>query len=176
MKGVDVKLIIDWGEHIIWMGTGIILLYNLWKLLVCEQYSSKESETVNKRCPANTGWIKLKSRLTELMIKEKVYINPDLTLTDLAAYLGTNSQYISKVINEGFKKNYTDYINEYRIEAFIHSVRNDRNNNTFLYHAYKVGFNSKSAFNRAFKKKEQCTPREFFAHQEQDLKYSSQKV
>jgi AraC-like DNA-binding protein len=161
---VEVKFITDWLENFLWIGIGIVVFYYQWFLL-SNFYTNliKNKSKPGKEPLGEDSWARLKGKLTELMIDKAVFTNPNLTLADLAGYLGTNNHYVSKLINEGFKKSYTDYINSYRVEAFIEAMKKDEHNNTFLYHAYKVGFNSKSAFNRAFKKVTGVTPSEYFA-------------
>lgn len=160
---VDIKFIIDWIENVLWIGIGIVMIYFEWFFL-SSLYTDfvKNKSRVNKEQAGGDSWSRLKTKLIELMQDKAVYSNPNLTLTDLAGYLGTNNHYVSKLINEGFQKSYTDYVNAYRVEAFIKAIESNEGNKTFLYHAYRVGFNSKSAFNRAFKKVTNSTPSEYF--------------
>lgn len=163
-QNIETKLIIDWVENLLWLGIGIVIFYYEWFFITNLYSAFTKNKTKNsKESLGEDSWASLKIKLTELMVEKSVYTNPMLTLSDLAGYLGTNNHYVSKLINEGFKKSYTDYINTYRVEAFIEAMNTDKNNNTFLFHAYKVGFNSKSAFNRAFKKVTNTTPSEYFS-------------
>lgn len=108
--------------------------------------------------------LQIKDQLALQMKEEKLYTNSRLTLPELATHLKTSTHDISKVINDGYKKNFYDFVNGYRINAFIEEVHNDTNQElTYLGHAYNVGFNSKTAFNRAFKKEKQKTPTQYFA-------------
>ena len=98
------------------------------------------------------------------MVKSKAYKNPNLTLHELALKLKMQPHLLSKVINEGFECNFFDLVNGYRIEEFKKLAHDPRmKNQTFLSLAFEVGFNSKTAFNRSFKKMTNQTPREFFA-------------
>ena len=55
--------------------------------------------------------------------------------------------------NEGFDKNFYDFVNSYRVEAFKSQIeQNKHEHKTLLALAYEVGFNSKSSFNRSFNK------------------------
>ncbi|MBN1182560.1 MAG: helix-turn-helix transcriptional regulator [Bacteroidales bacterium] len=165
LQNVDSKFVVDWLDNILWISVGIILIYYEYFFFsgiyskYAHRYGNREDEILSK----NT-WITLKDKLTDLMETKAVYTNPNLTLSDIAGRIGTNKHYVSKLINEGFRKSYTDYINEYRIKAFVNAVENDKNNNTFLFHAFEVGFNSKSSFNRAFKKVTNKTPSEYFTN------------
>jgi AraC-like DNA-binding protein len=105
----------------------------------------------------------LKNTLTQMMKKEKPFLNSKLTLQDLADRMHTNIHTLSRIINEGYQKNFFDFINEYRIEEFKKLVSADQYKNyTFLAVAMEVGFSSKTTFNRSFKKSTGKTPREFF--------------
>lgn len=84
---------------------------------------------------------------------EKLYLNPELTLSDLAEKLQTHNSWISYVINTGFQKNFNDFVNAYRVADFQKRVNDPRfSHYTLLALAFDCGFNSKSTFNRAVKK------------------------
>ncbi|MEO0779696.1 MAG: AraC family transcriptional regulator, partial [Bacteroidota bacterium] len=103
-----------------------------------------------------------KERLVELMEREKPYLNPRLTLSDLASLLNTNVHQLSRLINEGFAVNFYDFVNGYRVREFKRRViLPEYQSQTFLAIAFSVGFNSKTAFNRSFKKLTNSTPRQF---------------
>lgn len=106
---------------------------------------------------------KLRRQLSTLMEEEKPFLNPKLTLLQLAEMLETNTNTLSRTINEGYDRNFYDFVNFYRIEEFKKLVnQDDHKNYTFLSIAYEVGFSSKTTFNRAFKKLEGITPREYY--------------
>jgi AraC-like DNA-binding protein len=106
----------------------------------------------------------MKEELSLLMAGKKPYLNPKLGLQDLAEMLNSNVHTISRVINEGYEKNFYDLINEYRIEEFKEMISSDQYKNyTYLAIALEVGFSSKTTFYRAFKKYTGKTPREYFA-------------
>lgn len=93
----------------------------------------------------------------------KPYLNPKLTLSELATQIKTQPHILSKAINEHYGKNFFELINGYRIDEFKHLVEQEKfSNYTLLALAYEVGFNSKTAFNRSFKKITGQTPKEYF--------------
>jgi len=90
------------------------------------------------------------------------YLNPDLTLPQLATEIGISTHLLSQVINEHFKLNFFDFINQYRVEAFKEKIVNSKYGNySILGIALECGFNSKSAFNRIFKKYTGLTPSQY---------------
>lgn len=101
-------------------------------------------------------------KVIQTMVNEKLYRNPELTLTDLANHLGTNPSLLSKIINRSFGKNFNDYVNEYRVLEVKDQLANPNNAHlTIMGMAYDAGFNSKATFNRAFKKVTGDSPKTF---------------
>lgn len=100
--------------------------------------------------------------LQYLMQNEKIFINDKLSLEDVAIKLGTNTKYISQLINETYNKNFYNFINSYRIEEAKRLLIAEGNEKySILGIAQSVGFVSKSAFNAAFKRFTGLTPSEF---------------
>ncbi len=92
-------------------------------------------------------------KLSELVEKEELYLDPNLTLTQLSRHSKINSSQLSYIINNGLDKNFNDFINEYRIEAVKSKLMDSRNNHlSILSIAFDCGFNSKATFNRVFKR------------------------
>jgi AraC-like DNA-binding protein len=103
-----------------------------------------------------------KPKIQELLHKEKVYEDPELSLTQVAKQLKTNASVVSKVINQGFQLNFNDFINNFRIEAVKEKLKaGEQKKQTLLGIAYDCGFNSKATFNRAFKKVTMLSPKEW---------------
>ena len=96
---------------------------------------------------------------------DKIFKQFDITLVKLAKRLSTNRTYLSHVINDEFGKNYSDFINEYRIkEAMI--ILSDPKYSKYSIEAIakKAGFNTKTSFNIAFKKFTGITPSVFISN------------
>ncbi|MDX1315159.1 MAG: helix-turn-helix domain-containing protein [Eudoraea sp.] len=101
------------------------------------------------------------TRLNSLMEKERLYLQPDLNLRELAQHLQTSSSQVSAAINQVFQQNFNDYVNSLRIEEFIRLYQMHGDKFTLLSLAFESGFNSKATFNRAFKKIKGSAPKEF---------------
>ncbi|UOQ70302.1 helix-turn-helix domain-containing protein [Hymenobacter cellulosilyticus] len=100
-------------------------------------------------------------RLLSHMQIAQPYLAPELTLGELAAQLRTNTSWLSRVINAGCGKNFNDFINEYRVQEAEARLRDPQfRHYTLLAVALEAGFNSKSTFNRVFKKLRGITPGE----------------
>ena len=104
----------------------------------------------------------LELSISKKIRKEKLYLKNDFTLHDLAKILDTNRRYVSQVINERFEQNFSSFINEFRIKEAM-KLMSDPNYQKFTIDSIskKVGFNSISAFNGAFKKVTGITPSTF---------------
>ncbi len=102
-----------------------------------------------------------KEKLLEYLATKKPYLNPELSLQDLAKNIDIHPNTLSYIINTALGKNFYDLINEYRINEFIILYQNSIDKYTILSLALDAGFNSKSAFNRNFKKIKGITPSEF---------------
>ena len=106
--------------------------------------------------------LQIHQQLKRVIAEEKLYKNPDLTLYDLANYLKVHPNNLSQVINSLEGKNFYDYINKKRIDQFLTLTSFPENRKyTFLSLAFECGFNSKTAFNRNFKKITGYTPSEY---------------
>lgn len=102
---------------------------------------------------------RIHSLLKQGMMDHAYYEDPELTLDALAAELGVHPNHLSQVINSLEHKNFYQYVNDLRVEAFIRLVQNDAHKQyTLIALAYQCGFNSKATFNRHFKKVMGLTP------------------
>lgn len=101
-------------------------------------------------------------KINQYMDAGKPYLNPNLSLPQLASELNIPSHHLSKVINDHFGMNFFEFINQYRIDEVKKKMTDPETANlSLLGIAYECGFNSKSAFNRVFKKITNMTPSEF---------------
>lgn len=107
-----------------------------------------------------------KQKVIAIMQEQKLYEDAELTLTQLSKKLSTNTSLLSKIINTGFGKNFNDFVNEYRVNAFTEKLRaGEHQTQTLLSLAFDCGFNSKATFNRAFKKQTGMNPKEWLEKQ-----------
>lgn len=107
-----------------------------------------------------------KDKVQALMEKEQVYLNPDLTLQELAERLKTNTSVLSKAINSGFGQNFNNYINQYRVQAMQEKMlQPSYKHYTLVSIAFECGFNSKATFNRSFKKFTDMSPKVYLETQ-----------
>jgi len=93
---------------------------------------------------------------------EKAYLDENLTLSKLAELIPTTDKKLSTFLNQHLNITFYDMINAYRVESVKEKLlSNNYNNLTLLGIAYESGFNSKSSFNRIFKKETGLSPSEY---------------
>jgi YesN/AraC family two-component response regulator len=101
-------------------------------------------------------------QLDDFMKKQQPWLEPELTLSSLATQIKLNTSQLSYLINNGFEKNFNDYVNQYRVDAVKQKMKTTEFQHlSLLGIAFESGFNSKATFNRAFKKLTGLAPSEF---------------
>jgi len=158
------------GSNIGWLlPTGIT--YFLGYLTAVKPTLFQEPEKPKTKCRnsplAKKDLKKYQTKLEHLMTSQQPYLDTQLSLQALSAMLDLKPAQLSQIINEGYQKNFFDFINAYRIQHFIELVPLAKHQHkTLLGIALEVGFNSKSTFNRAFKKEHQITPTAYIKQME----------
>ena len=105
--------------------------------------------------------------LKQIMIVSKPYLNPKITINDLARDVEVHPHQLSKIINKEFRSSFFEFVNSYRVEEFKKKVSSGEFKNlTILGIALECGFNSKSSFNRIFKESTGITPGDYLKHRQ----------
>lgn len=101
-------------------------------------------------------------KLLYLIEIEKIYKNPDLSIRSLSSHLLISPRILSQIINDHLNTNFHEFINRHRVKEAQKIITSpNRPRHSILEIAYEVGYNSKSAFNRAFKSFTHMTPSEY---------------
>ncbi len=104
---------------------------------------------------------KLKS-IELFMNSERPFLDPQLNLVSLSKQLKMTREELSEIVNNDFGFRFNDFINRYRVDEFKSRVRNgDHQSLSLLGLAFECGFNSKTTFNRTFKKHENSSPTQY---------------
>ncbi|SDI16322.1 helix-turn-helix domain-containing protein [Chryseobacterium jejuense] len=120
-----------------------------------------KTKSENQQNPDENITIQLEL-LKKYMTEEKPYLDPALTVQNLAAQMNMPSRELSILINSNMNQHFFDFVNKYRIENAMELLTNhSKKDCTVLEILYQVGFNSKSSFNTAFKKHTALTPTEY---------------
>ena len=157
-------------RNYIWTSIALIILFIAY-------YSTKEPELfkVKELIEAKkytqsklsaTDLDTLKTRLDVLMVEKKPYLNRNLLKTDLADMLGVNNPEVARLLNERIGMNFFEYVNYHRIKEFVELAKTEKAKQlTFFGLAQEAGFNSKTTFNKSFKKLMGTSPSEYFARE-----------
>ena len=100
----------------------------------------------------------LVNKIKQTIEKDKLYLDPDLCLPDLARKVGTNRYYLSKIINDEFGMNFNNFINQYRITEATELMKIPDSEYSLADIATKSGFNVYISFVRSFKRFEEQSP------------------
>ncbi|MBN1647076.1 MAG: AraC family transcriptional regulator, partial [Spirochaetales bacterium] len=99
-------------------------------------------------------------KLDRLMQEEKMFRDPDISLSLLAEKMEVTRNYTSYLVNDIYHMTFFDFINSYRINEVKGYMEKDNITN-LLNIAFQAGFNSKTTFNVAFKKNTGMTPTQY---------------
>ena len=104
------------------------------------------------------------SQLAKTMEEKKLYLNPKLSIVDIAVALGTNKTYLSDYLNNTLKLTFNDFVNQFRVKEACRIIDSmtASDKRTMVDVASKSGFNSISSFNRYFSKIQGTSPRQYF--------------
>jgi AraC-like DNA-binding protein len=101
-------------------------------------------------------------QLESLVAEKRPYLDPELTLLELARIARLPARRLSRLVNRGRSQTFSEWINDYRIEEAKRLLAGAGNaSSTILDVLYRAGFSSKSTFNAVFKERTGLTPREF---------------
>lgn len=104
---------------------------------------------------------RIASKVERKVMDEMNYLNPDIDASTLASELGISVHYLSQVLSQQMQTTFYSYINDARIEAAKDVLKST--DKTVLEIALAVGYNTRSSFYNAFKKRTGMTPKKFRA-------------
>lgn len=112
----------------------------------------------------------IKNDLLNFLEKQQPYLNPELSLPELARQMGYSASQLSALINKETGKNFNELINSYRIQTVKERLVDPAYSHlSILGIAFESGFNSKATFNRAFKQFTRQTPSEFLKSKKKEV-------
>lgn len=101
-------------------------------------------------------------QLLTLIESKQPFLQPNLSLRDLAQMLELHPNKLSELLNDKIGKNFSEFVNYYRVERFKKLATLPENSHlSILGLAYESGFNSKTSFNTFFKKETGMTPKAY---------------
>lgn len=99
-------------------------------------------------------------KLADLLEKDRIYSQPDVSLKQVAELMGSSPNQLSWLVNQYYGMNFRMLINTCRLED-ARAVLVENQGMNILEVAFYTGFNSKSSFNTLFKQRYGLTPSEF---------------
>ena len=165
-KGFDIFIVFAQLVPLILYAVIIYLLSKNYRALDMESYSMAPLDKnikYEKTGLSEAFSLELKNKLEHLMENEKLYLEHELKLDNIAELLNISRHHASQVINENFNMRFYDYINSYRIEEAKKKLCTGFENSSQSISdiAYQCGFNNRVSFYKAFKKVTHITPKEY---------------
>ena len=124
-----------------------------------EQEADGSEENTAGNLPG-ANFAELGRRISQLMTEQRVFLNHNLTINDLAAMLGTNREYIYRAMKEQDGRSFSEVVNRLRVEYAAARLQDDPGMSAYLL-ADEAGFSSVTSFYRNFKLYMGCTPRQW---------------
>jgi len=151
----------------IWIALAFIIFFIAWYSIIApEVFKIAPMEVVKKYAQSKLSrkdLDHLKSQLEQLMENKKPFLNKKLLKNELAEMLGISNPELARLLNERIGMNFFEYINYHRIMEFVELAKTERAKEfTFFGLAQEAGFNSKSTFNKSFKKLMGASPSDYF--------------
>ncbi len=123
---------------------------------ISSESTKKPTKVTDKELREKAFW------LNQQIATNLFYLDPELSLKSLADALEIHPHVVSRIINEGLEQTFSTCINGHRVEAVIKKLKNNlEGKTTYLAIAFECGFNSKTTFNRVFKKHTGQTPLQY---------------
>ena len=145
----------------------ILTVLWLWRRRIGQRNLVAECSVETKRPSTNispSANDELMNRIKQLMEEQRLYLNSELKLEDIASALGLNRTYVSDCINTHTGDSFSQFVNGYRIEYAKRVLRSQPDTKvTSLY--LSAGFSSEQSFYRNFKAFTGMTPKEWIASQ-----------
>ena len=148
-----------------------VALYALAYVCFCQDHSASSLMEIDSiadekheldHYPLNSD--DLKDLIVKKMEEDQIYLQPNLKITDLAALLGTNRNYLYNAINIGMGISFSEFVNRYRVgHAQRLLIENPTANIVEI--ATKSGFSSEVTFYRNFKAVTGTTPNKWLKSQ-----------
>ena len=130
--------------------------------LLLRKFSTDKAETASyvKSPLSDALRARIRRKLEATLVQQTIYKRSDLTLRALSETLKESPHYVSQVISQDLNTSFYELVNGYRIDEAKRLLR-EAPRETVLSVAMNVGFNSKSAFHAAFRRRTGTTPTAF---------------
>jgi len=140
-----------------------IAYWTIKESLITQSIGSEKSNDRYKNSTLSKNKVdNLKTELLNIVGTEKIYRDSSVSLQEVSKLLSINSRYLSQLVNQEFNRNFTDFINSYRVNETIALFKNKKYENwDLLSIAMEAGFSNKNTFIRVFKQHTNQLPSDF---------------
>lgn len=136
--------------------------FNLGDMAKYNIVKKKEKDAAYRSLVSPELMDELKEKILDVILIQKKYKDKNYSAKKLAEDLGTNTRYISAVVNVRFHMNYTSFVNKYRIEEAMALLTDKRYQDLNMEQiSDMVGFSNRQSFYASFYKLNGCTPRDY---------------
>jgi AraC-like DNA-binding protein len=157
----------DLGDHI--FASFFTLMIYIWMIRDLTKSILSEKKTVSptatkpeKDLPLDEKKAMILEKIEKKVVSGKLYTDSLISVAKIGKITSEPPYLISQVINEGYKMTFYDWIAFHRIEEAKRLLKDPSlERMTVEEIAERVGYNSKSAFNKSFKKLAGITPSEY---------------
>jgi AraC-like DNA-binding protein len=141
------------------IGSLVILYIGLRNLNVQVSSAIETAKETNRFNPETNLNFK---NIQRLFVNERIYLNSELRITDVANKISLTPNYVSKIVNENANMNFNDFVNQYRVNEIVEKFKNNEHQKKSIFAlAQESGFKSKSTFQTVFKKITEKTPTQY---------------
>lgn len=122
-----------------------------------DEYSSDESILLAE----DRDYSIIKAAILHSLNDEKIYLNPELNIKQMAHHLGYPVAIVSAAINQGLGLNFRNMVNQYRVKEFKERSVNPSAHLSLFGIALECGFNSEASFFRIFRQETGLSPNDY---------------
>lgn len=163
-RTAETQYVLLFGGAVGFVFINVLVVYALKQSVLFSGLTREETELLDEETGSEEIVLptdEQKNLLEQYMESQQPFLNPNLSINQLAKQMGIPTRELSFVINNGFGKNFFDFVGGYRIRHAKQLLENQEGGKTILDVMYESGFNSKSVFNTAFKLETGMTPSQF---------------
>jgi AraC-like DNA-binding protein len=146
------------GNYVNFIFINSLVVYNLVNSNVFQGINEESPKEDAEALATNTQHVQA---LLDAMKKDELYLNPELTLEDLANHTSFSTRSVSAMINSQLDKNFFEFVNEFRVAKAQSLLAEQHSTVPMSKVMEESGFNSKATFNRFFKRSTSMTPTEY---------------
>jgi len=125
--------------------------------MVSNDYSLHGSTTMDE----DKDYLIIQESILNSLNDEKIYLNPELNIKQMAQHLGYPVAVVSAAINQGFGLNFRNLVNQYRVKEFKERMVNPPSHLSLFGIALECGFNSEASFFRIFRHETGLSPNDY---------------